>query len=118
MQTEPYAVVVPRQDLPLRRLIDQSLQHLQREGSLDQIRLDHFNQGTFNVVPIWANLLESPSPQAFSTDIPYPSTYTIPRLQSSGVVRIAGPFLDSDALASAQQSERRLDRFNRDFVSQ
>ncbi|MBC6955304.1 MAG: transporter substrate-binding domain-containing protein [Chloroflexi bacterium] len=118
VQTEPYAVVVPRQDLPLRRLIDQSLQHLQREGSLDQIRLDHFNQGTFNVVPIWANLPESPSPQAFSTDIPYPSTYTIPRLQSSGVVRIAGPFLDSDALASAQQSERRLDRFNRDFVSQ
>ncbi|MBK9122915.1 MAG: transporter substrate-binding domain-containing protein [Chloroflexi bacterium] len=118
IQSEPYAVVVPRQDLPLRRLIDQSLQHLQRESSLDQIRRDHFNQGTFSVVPVWANLPESPSPEAFSADIPYPTTYTIPRLQTNGVVRVAGPFLDNNALAAAQQSERRLDRFNRDFVAQ
>lgn len=118
IQTEPYAVVVRRQDLPLRRLVDQTLQHLQRESRLDQIRRDHFNQGTFNIVPIWANLSESPSLQSFSADIPYPTTYTIPRLQSGGVVRIAGPFLDDAALASAQQSERRLDRFHRDFVTQ
>lgn len=119
IQLEPYAVAFRRQDLPLRQLINRTLQYLQADGKLDEIRAAHFTEGTFSEVPVWANVGDNaPKPADFSPTIPYPSTYAIPRIQDAGMVRIAGPFLAAEALSAATESEKRLDRFRRAFVEQ
>jgi len=56
---------------------------------------------------------DAPKPDQFGTDIPYPAGYVIPRIQSSGVVRVAGVI---DLPAEAPESERRLDAANRRIV--
>lgn len=114
----PYAAAMRRQDAPLRSLINRTLQHLEREGKLAELRRTHFNDETFDGVPVWANLPDgAPNPADFAPTIVYPSVYAVPRLQTSGTVRIAGPWLSSEQFASATESERRLDRFHRDFVN-
>lgn len=119
IELEPYAVAFRRQDLPLRQLINRTLQVLQVNGKLDEIRAAHFTEGTYQEVPVWANAgNDAPQPAAYSTTIPYPTTYAIPRIQNAGVVKVAGPFLSAEALASATESEKRLDRFQREFVNQ
>jgi polar amino acid transport system substrate-binding protein len=119
LELEPYAVAFRRQDLPLRQLINRTLQVFQVNGKLDEIRAAHFTEGTYTGVPVWANVGEdAPQPAAYSTTIPYPTTYAIPRIQNAGVVRVAGPFLSAESLASATESEKRLDTFRREFVNQ
>lgn len=119
LELEPYAVAFRRQDLPLRQLVNHTLQVLQVNGKLDEIRAAHFTDGTYHEVPVWANVGgDAPNPSTYSTTIPYPTTYAIPRIQNAGVVRVAGPFLSAEALASATESEKRLDRFRREFVNQ
>ena len=119
LELEPYAVAFRRQDLPLRQLINRTLQVLQVNGKLDEIRAAHFTEGSYNEIPVWANAGEdAPQPAAYSATIPYPTTYAIPRIQNAGVVRVAGPFLSAEALASATESEKRLDTFYREFVNQ
>lgn len=119
LELEPYAVAFRRQDLPLRQMVNRTLQLLQVNGKLDEIRAAHFTEGSYHEVPVWANLGgDAPQPAAYSTTIPYPTTYAIPRIQNAGVVRVAGPFLSAEALASATQAEKRLDTFYREFVNQ
>lgn len=119
LELEPYAISFRRQDLPLRQLINRTLQVFQASGKLDEIRAAHFTEGTYSEVPVWANAGgDVPQPAAYSSTIPYPSTYAIPRIQNAGVVRVAGPFLSAESLASATESEKRLDRFQREFVNQ
>src|SRR5690606_22387495 len=118
LELEPYAVSFRRQDLPLRQLINRTLQVLQTSGKLDEIRAAHFTEGAYSEVPVWANVGEdAPQPASYSATIPYPTTYAIPRIQNAGVVRVAGPFLSAESLASATESEKRLDNFRREFVN-
>ncbi|MBK8135339.1 MAG: transporter substrate-binding domain-containing protein [Chloroflexi bacterium] len=119
LELEPYAIVFRRQDLPLRQFVNRTLQVLQASGDLDKILREHFNDGTFYEIPVWSNVGDdAPLPSAYSASIPYPTAYAIPRIQSAGVVRIAGPFLSAEQTGTATESERRLDRFQREFVTQ
>lgn len=119
LELEPYAIAFRRQDLPLRQLINRTLQVLQTNGKLDEIRAAHFTDGVYREIPVWANAGESaPQPAEFSAAIPYPETYAIPRIQNAGVVRLAGPFLSAESLATATESEKRLDTFYREFANQ
>jgi len=119
IEYEPYAIAFRRQDLPLRQLVNRTLQVLQASGNMDEILRAHFTDGTFFAVHVWANAGDSaPLPSELSTTIPYPSAYAIPRIQSAGVVKIAGPFLTAEQNAAATESERRFDRFQREFVTQ
>lgn len=114
----PYAIAFQRQDSPLRGLLNRTLQHLQNSGKLDELRRTHFTDERGVGVPVWANLGdEAPKPANFSSSITYPNTYVIPRLQSTGVLRVAGPWLTSEQFAEATESQRRLDRFQRDFIN-
>lgn len=118
IEYEPYAIAFRRQDLPLRQLVNRTLQVLQASGKMDELLRAHFTDGTFFSIHVWANAGDtSPLPSELSTTIPYPSAYAIPRIQSAGVVRIAGPFLSAEQNASATESERRFDRFQREFVT-
>lgn len=119
IQLEPYAIAFRRQDLPLRQIINRTLQVLQATGQLDTMRAAHFTDASYYEVPVWASTgADAPQLANYSATIPFPSTYAIPRIQSAGVLRAAGPFLDPDASASAQESERRADRFQRAFITQ
>jgi len=114
----PYAIAMQRQDAPLRGLVNRTLQYLQSEGKLDELRRTHFTDERAESVPIWANLGDdAPKPANFASTITYPNTYVIPRLQSGGVLRVAGPWLTSEQFTTATESEKRLDRFQRDFIT-
>lgn len=114
----PYAVAFRRQDAPLRGLINRTLQYLQAQGKLDELRRTHFTDEGSDSVPVWASLGDNaPKPSDFSPTIMYPNTYVIPRLQMNGVLRVAGPWLTSEQFANATESERRLDRFQREFIN-
>jgi ABC-type amino acid transport substrate-binding protein len=114
----PYAAAFRRQDAPLRGLLNRTLQHLQSKGKLDELRRTHFTDERSDGVPVWANLGDNaPKPSDFSPTITYPNAYVIPRLQTTGVLRVAGPWLTSEQFAEATESARRLDRFQRDFIN-
>ncbi|MBZ0284907.1 MAG: transporter substrate-binding domain-containing protein [Anaerolineae bacterium] len=113
--TEPLAVVVRRQDVNWRNLINKTLQYLVRKGRMQEIQQAYF--GTIyplDLVPIWAGIGDdAPKPDQFPADVPYPSQYALPRIQSSGVVRVAGI---TDVSVDVPESERRLDVLNRAII--
>lgn len=116
VQAEPYSVVVRRQDVHFRNLINRTLQYLVQSGRMQEITQTWFPGSRYPaaLVTLWANLgTDAPKPDQFGTDIPYPAGYVIPRIQSSGVVRVAGVI---DLPAEAPESERRLDAANRRIV--
>lgn len=114
----PYAIAMQRQDAPLRGLVNRTLQHLETTGKLSELRRTHFTDEGANGVPVWANLGEDkPTPASAATSITYPNTYVIPRLQTTGILRVAGPWLTAEQFAEATESERRVDRFQRDFIN-
>ncbi|MDL1899390.1 transporter substrate-binding domain-containing protein [Anaerolineae bacterium CFX9] len=113
----PLAVGVRRQDVNLRNLVNRSLQYLFRSGRLNEIHRAHFDGAAYNPgsLILWLNLPEdAPRPDQFPTDVPFPQSYVVPRLQSERRVRIAGlPELPADASESA----RRLDAAHRTLVN-
>ncbi len=113
---EPYAVVVRRQDVSLRNLVNRTLQHLVQNGRMNEIHQAHFQGASYPHlnVPLWAGLGEdAPQPGQFAADIQYPTQYVIPRMQDQGVVRVAGLGMVAD---DAPDSERRLDALNRAVI--
>jgi len=114
----PYAIAMRRQDAPLRGMVNRTLQYLQANGKLDELRRTHFTDERSDGVPVWSNLGDdAPKPANFAPVITYPNAYVIPRMQTSGVLRVAGPWLTSEQFSAATESERRLDRFQRDFIT-
>lgn len=113
--TEPLAVVVRRQDINWRNLINKTLQYLVRKGRMQEIQQAYF--GTtypLDLIPVWPGVGDDPpKPDQFPSDVPYPSQYAVPRIQSSGVVRVAGV---ADVSVDAPESERRLDALNRAII--
>ncbi len=110
---EPYAVVLPRQDVNFRNLVNRTLQYLARTGRLDEIHQSNFIGVNYpaNALPIWANVGdEAPSPAQYGGDVPYPAQYVVPRIQTGRVVRVAGV---ADLPPDAPESQRRLDALNR-----
>jgi ABC-type amino acid transport substrate-binding protein len=114
---EAYAVGLRRQDVNLRNLVDKTLQFLLQSGRLNEIHQTNFNGVDYppsTLIP-WANLgEEAPRPDQFTTDVPLPAQYVVPRLQSEHVVRIAGIV---DLPSDASESARRLDAVHRLLVN-
>lgn len=110
---EPFAIVVRRQDVNWRNLINKTLQFLSSNGKIAEIQKTYtpaiaFTLGT---VPVWAGLGEEPpKPDHFANDVTFPAQYALPRIQQAGVVRVAGL---SDLAPDAPESVRRLDTLNR-----
>ncbi len=113
---EPYAIVVRRQDVNWRNLINRTLQFLTRSGRMEEIHRAHFPGTPFSpdLIPVWAGLgEEAPKLAQFGGDIPYPAQYAVPRIQNAGVVRVAG---FADLPADAPEGDRRLDALNRGMM--
>jgi ABC-type amino acid transport substrate-binding protein len=113
---EPFAVGVRRQDVNFRNLIDRTLQYLYQTGRLDEIHRAHFNGADYPdaTFAVWGNVGEAPRADAMPTDVPYPAGYAIPRLQGSGVVRVAGV---RELPGDAPESLRRADALNRGLIN-
>jgi polar amino acid transport system substrate-binding protein len=115
---EPYAVVMRRQDVNLRNLVNRTLQYLVNSGRMNEIYQTYFPDSKFplDTLAVWSGLGEdAPTPAQFATDIPFPTQYVVPRLQSEGVLRVAGL---ATVAEDAPESERRLDAFNRSVVEE
>lgn len=113
---EPYAVVLPRQDVNFRNLVNRTLQYLKKTGRLNEIHQAYFEGVNYpeSALPLWANVGdEAPTPALFGGDVPYPAQYVVPRLQSARVVRVAGA---AELQPDAPESEKRLDALNRALV--
>jgi polar amino acid transport system substrate-binding protein len=116
IQAEPFAVAVRRQDVNFRNLINRTLQYLVQNGRMQEITQTWFPGARYpaGLVTLWANPgADAPKPEQFSTDLPYPAGYVIPRIQEARVVRVAGIV---DLPPDAPESERRLDAANRRIV--
>ena len=105
---EPYAVAMRRQDVPLRNLVNRTLQYLAQNGRLNEIYGANFPGSTYpaGLVPTWENLGEdAPTLEGVPTNIVYPTQYVIPRLQDGQPLRVAGL---RDVPDDAPESEKRL----------
>jgi polar amino acid transport system substrate-binding protein len=110
---EPYAIAMRRQDVSLRNLINRTLQHLAQNGRMNEIYQSNFPGSTYppGLILTWEGLgEEAPKPGQFQPNIPYPTQYVIPRIQSGQTIRVAG---FSALPEDAPESERRLYAMNR-----
>ncbi|MEL6269021.1 MAG: transporter substrate-binding domain-containing protein, partial [Chloroflexota bacterium] len=108
VQPEPYAIVMRRQDVNLRNLVNRTLQYMASNGDMAEIHNAFFPSAPYpeDTIKLWENIgEEAPQPAQFSTDAPYPQQYTVPRVQSAGTVRVAGTF---NPPVEAPEGERRL----------
>jgi polar amino acid transport system substrate-binding protein len=116
---EPYAVVMRRGDVPLRNLVNRTLQYLRQTGRLTELAQAHFLNDSFPDMPLYRAVGdEAPSPGALDATIRYPASFVLPRLQAERRLRVAGlgetPLDNPDAPESA----RRLDRFYRGLIAE
>jgi polar amino acid transport system substrate-binding protein len=115
---EPYAIGVRRQDVNLRNLVNQTLQYLLQSGRINEIHRAHFNNVDFPSSPLfaWANIGDTPpTPADAATDVPFPSQYIVPRLQTERVLRVAGI---QDVPPDAPESVRRMDTAHRALINE
>lgn len=113
---EPFAIVLPRQDLHLRNLVNRTLQWLAQEGKLQDLQEKYFPGEEFatDVLPLWANIgEEAPKPLLYPTDVPYPPGYIVPRLSTDKTLRVAGI---NEIPSDAPEYLRRLNDINRVMI--
>jgi polar amino acid transport system substrate-binding protein len=113
---EPYGIVVRRQDVGMRNLVNRTLQYLVQSGRINEIHQTHFLGASYPTLnfPVWAGLDEdAPQPYQYPPDLQYPGQYVVPRIQDQSVIRVAGIGTIPD---DAPESERRLSALNRALV--
>jgi ABC-type amino acid transport substrate-binding protein len=113
---EPIAIGIRRQDARFRNLINRTLQYLFQTGRLDEIHRDHFNGTDYPAAgfDVWANVGDAPRIDAQPSDLTYPSSYALARLQNTGQVRVAGV---RELSSDAPESQRRADALNRGLIN-
>ena len=107
---EPRAFAVRRQDAPLRDALNKTIQLLAREGELDVLFREYFPDESYNpdAFAIWSGLGEEALPSQFANEIAYPATYALPRIKSTGRLRVGG--ITDAAPGSATGSLNMLNR--------
>lgn len=113
---DPLAVVMRRQDVNLRNLVNRTLQYLLVEGALNTIHQANFADAPYpaDAFSIWQNIGdEAPTPGQFGTDVPVPASNIVPRIQSSQVVRVAGVM---EVTPETDPGAAALDAFNRTVI--
>jgi ABC-type amino acid transport substrate-binding protein len=116
---EPFAIAFQRQDVNLRNLVNQTLQFLLNDGSMQALYDQYFQAQAVpeDMLPRYEALSENaPVPSQFPTDVRYPAQYVMPRLLETRILRVAGfnPVLPD----TATESERRVHEFNRQLLEQ
>ena len=110
---QPYAIGILRQDVIMRNLVNQTLQHLTLSGDVAQLYQQYFPGANDSIIQIWSSQSESaPTLAVADTQLPFPSQYVVPNLSSNGL-RITGLHGITADNADAPESERRLDTFHR-----
>jgi polar amino acid transport system substrate-binding protein len=113
---EPYAIAVRRQDVNWRNLINKTLQYLASKGTIQELQKTYLGglNYSINLIPVWAGVGDdAPKPSQVPQDVPYPSQYTIPRLQQGKAIKVAGV---TDLPADAPESQKRLEATNRAVI--
>ncbi len=113
---QSYAIVMNRQDVNLRNLVNRTLQYLTQEGTLETLHRDYFPGTDFpaDALALWENIGDdTPEPSQFPTDVIYPQQYTTPQVLDNGVVRVAGI---QEGSADVSESQRRMSIINRALV--
>lgn len=116
VQSEPFAIAVRRQDVNLRNAVNRTLQFLFRSGQLDEIHKDNFNGTNYPSAGFitWGNIGEAPQLDQFAADVPLPTAYVVPRLQTERQLRVAGL---AELPDNATESQRRADQLNRLLIN-
>ena len=116
LEPQPYAMAFLRQDVNMRDLVNRTLQYLTTTGRLYEINQAFFPGEFYDGVTVWKNIGEDvPSPEQYPTGLTFPAERAVPRLQSTGTVRVAG-LIGVTADSDAPESERRLDAFHRQMM--
>lgn len=99
LQEEAFGIVMLRQDLHFRNLVNRTLQYLAsdaatgQQSTLEQLHTEYFPNDDFPyaALPIYLNIGEdAPLPAQFPTDVPLPQVYATTNITNNGVVRVAG----------------------------
>lgn len=123
IQDEPFAVVMLRQDIHFRNLVNHTLQYLRSDANigsnstLETLHEQYFpnDEFPFDALIVYDNIGdEAPKPSQFGTDIPLPQLYAAPKIINNGVVRVAGQ-VNPDGLLPWQAS---IVQVNRSLVEQ
>lgn len=114
---EPRAFAVRRQDAPLRDALNKTIQLLAREGELDVLFREYFPDESYNLeaLALWSGIGDAVLPSQFPNEIAYPSTYALPRIRSSGRLKVGGI---SDTELGSASGEGRLDILNRAIAAE
>lgn len=117
LAAEPYAIVMRRGDVPLRNLVNRTLQYLKRENKLNELGQAHFLTDAYSDLMVWDNIGdEAPKPSDTNAAITFPSQFIVPRLQSERRLRVAGLSASADVNPDLPESARRLDAFHRSLI--
>lgn len=116
---EPYAIALLRQDVPLRNLVNHTLQYLLTDDGIDPTRStlgelysSYFPGDAFpyDALPIYNNVgEEAPSLAAYDEAIRFPQGYVAPRILSERTLRVAG-LQTIDSLPLEQQPIAQINR--------
>ncbi|RMG83908.1 MAG: hypothetical protein D6712_12325, partial [Chloroflexi bacterium] len=114
---EPYAIVMPRQDIHLRNLVNRTLQYLLAEGKIEELAKTYFPDSPFSSADyiIWENIGdEAPNVATSPTDYPLPTQFTLERLLSERTLRVSGLTPPAEG---ASLVEQRLASINQAIVN-
>ncbi len=123
LEQEAFGIVMLRQDLHFRNLINRTLQYLASDGdigsqsTLEALHTEYFPNDDFPyaALTIYNNVGDdAPVPSQFPTDVPLPAVYTATSIINNGVVRVAG-IQSPDSLPPEQVT---LALVNRSLVEQ
>ena len=112
---EARAFAVRRQDAPLRNALNRTIQILTRNRDLAVLHREYFPDEEFpsDLIALWDGIGESITLADMPSAILYPTQYTVPRILSSGVLRVGGIIGAEEELPAGQQ---RLNQLNRALV--
>ncbi|MCU0496471.1 MAG: transporter substrate-binding domain-containing protein [Anaerolineae bacterium] len=118
IEQEPYAIAMPRQDVNLRNLVNQTLQHLRQTGKLAELRQTYFPESSY-ALTLWSGLgTDAPKPDQFTASVTYPGQYVVPRLQGGGAIRVAGLGLVDLNNPDLPEGDRRIETFQRGLIEE
>lgn len=119
---EPVGVAMLRGDVAMRDLVNRTLQHLRTpetiggRNRLDDLHTESFSGQTLppDALPLYANV-PAPSLEDSDTSVVASSSATLQRVQSTGVVRVAGAV---NVDPNGPQSVQRVAQVNRAIAEQ
>lgn len=112
---EARAFAVRRQDAPLRNALNRAIQLLTRNRDLAVLHREYFPDEEFpsDMIALWDGIGDSITLADMPSAVVYPSRYTVPRILSSGVLRVGGIIGAEEDLPAGQ---RRMNQLNRALV--